>query len=129
MTDPITRLSRADTDTDTDIQGPGYRVWFDAASHTLHFEGVLRLSTSEYKPIEDLLGRVLSEARSSLRLRVTELNFLNSSGINVLYKFAIAARKKGDTELHVHAASSIAWQGKSLPNLKKFLPSIVITLD
>lgn len=125
MTDPITRLSAPETD----IKGPGYRVWFDAPSHTLHFEGVLRLSTSEYKPIEDLLQQVLASSRAALRLRMTELNFLNSSGINVLYKFAIAARKKGDTELHVHAASSIPWQGKSLPNLKKFLPAIVITLD
>lgn len=115
--------------TEDDIKGPGYRVWFDPSSRTIHFEGVLRLSTSEYRPIEELLDRVLGAARSSLHLRMTELNFLNSSGINVLYKFAIAARKKGDIELGVHASSGIPWQGKSLPNLKKFLPSIVITLD
>lgn len=114
---------------DVDIKGPGYRVWFDPSSRTIHFEGVLRLSTSEYRPIEDLLERVLSSAQASLHLRMTELNFLNSSGINMLYKFAIAARKKGDIELGVHASSGIPWQGKSLPNLKKFLPSIVITLD
>jgi hypothetical protein len=46
-----------------------------------------------------------------------------------LYKFAIAVRKKANIELHVHATTTIPWQGKSLPNLKKFLPTIVITLD
>ena len=51
MTDTTTRPSGSDTD----IKGPGYRVWFDAPARTVHFEGVLRLSTSEYKPIEDLL--------------------------------------------------------------------------
>lgn len=123
MHDPTSRTS------ETDIKGPGFRVWFDLPSQTIHFEGVLRLSTSEYRPIEDLLDRVLTSARSALHVRMTELNFLNSSGINMLYKFAIAARKKGDIPLNVHAASSIPWQGKSLPNLKKFLPTIVITLD
>lgn len=124
MTDTTTRPSGSDTD----IKGPGYRVWFDATARTVHFEGVLRLSTSEYKPIEDLLDRVLL-ANPALALRMTELQFLNSSGINMLYKFAIAARKKGETEIKVHGSSTIPWQGKSLPNLKKFLPTIVIALD
>lgn len=114
---------------ETDIKGPGFRVWFDLPSRTIHFEGVLRLSTSEYRPIEDLLDRVLGSTQSAIHVRMTELNFLNSSGINMLYKFAIAARKKGDTSINVHASSSIPWQGKSLPNLKKFLPTIAITLD
>lgn len=114
---------------DTEIKGQGYRVWYDPSSKTVHFEGVLRLSTSEYKPIEELLDHVLAEGPPMLRLRMTELQFLNSSGINLLYKFAIAVRKKATTELHVHASSAIPWQGKSLPNLKKFLPTIVITLD
>ncbi len=47
----------------------------------------------------------------------------------MLYKFAIAARKKGETEIKVHGSSTIPWQGKSLPNLKKFPPTIVIALD
>lgn len=125
MTDAITRSSGSETD----IKGPGYRVWFDAPSRTIHFEGVLRLNTGEYKPIEELLDRVLHAPGPALQLRMTGLNFLNSSGINVLYKFAIAARKKGDVDLRVHAAASIPWQGKSLPNLKKFLPTIAIALD
>lgn len=114
---------------DTEIKGQGYRVWYDRSSRTVHFEGVLRLSTSEYKPIDDLLEAVLASNPPSVRLRMTDLQFLNSSGINMLYKFAIAVRKKQTTELHVNASSTIPWQGKSLPNLKKFLPSIVITID
>ena len=106
MTDTTTRPSGSDTD----IKGPGYRVWFDAPARTVHFEGVLRLSTSEYKPIEDLLDRVLL-AHPSLGLRMTELQFLNSSGINMLYKFAIAARKKGETETTpAQAGKSPEWE-------------------
>lgn len=114
---------------DTEIKGPGYRIWCDASSRTVHFEGVLRLGTSEFKPIEELLDRVLADSPPALHLRMTELQFLNSSGINMLYKFAISVRKKSGTDLHVHASASIPWQGKSLPNLKKFLPTITLTLD
>lgn len=112
---------------EAEIKGPGYRVWYEDAARTVHFEGSLRLGTSEYEPIYNLLAGVLAADPPALHLRMTELTFLNSSGINTLYKFAIAARKQGKTELHVHASSAVPWQSKSLPNLSKFLPSIVIT--
>lgn len=115
--------------TDTEIKGPGYRIWLDGASRTVHFEGTLRLSTGEYRPIEELLDSVLAGDSTALRLRMTELIFCNSSGINMLYKFAIAARKKGNAQVFVDASSAVPWQTKSLPNLKKFLPTITITLD
>lgn len=114
---------------DSEIKGQGYRVWFEPASRTVHFEGILRLSTGEYQPIEELLHNCLASDPPAMHLKMTELGFLNSSGINMLYKFAIAARKRGSIELQVHATNSIPWQGKSLPNLKKFMPSITITLD
>lgn len=111
-----------------DIKGPGYRVYFDEASSTVHFEGSLRLGTSEYEPISNLLTVVADRKLAALHLRMTELVFLNSSGINALYKFAIALRKLGSIAVHVAASSTIAWQAKSLPNLRKFLPTITITM-
>lgn len=110
-----------------DIKGPGYRVRYDAATSTVHFEGSLRLGTAEYEPIANLLNSVVGQKPAAIQLRMTDLVFLNSSGINTLYKFAIALRKLGTIEVHVYSAASIAWQSKSLPNLRKFLPSIQIT--
>jgi hypothetical protein len=110
-----------------DIKGPGYRVRYDATTGTIHFEGSLRLGTAEYEPIANLLNAVVEQKPSVIQLRMTDLVFLNSSGINTLYKFAIALRKLGTIEVHVFSAASIAWQSKSLPNLRKFLPSIQIT--
>lgn len=110
-----------------DIKGPGYRVHFDEATSTVHFEGSLRLGTAEYEPISNLLNVVAERRPATLHLRMTDLVFLNSSGINALYKFAIALRKQGNIAVHVASSSAIAWQSKSLPNLKKFLPAISIT--
>ncbi len=104
-----------------EIKGENYRVWYDPSEVKVHFEGILRLSgAQEYQPIEDLLHKVLATDPKTVTLDVRALSFLNSSGINVLYKFAIAARKKGDLQLVVHGSKAVPWQGKSLPNLKKF---------
>lgn len=112
----------------TEIKGPSYRVWLDTATGTVHFEGSLRLGTAEYEPIADLLNSIVDRKPAAIRLRMTDLVFLNSSGINTLYKFAIALRKLPGVAVHVEASSAIAWQSKSLPNLRKFLPSIQITM-
>ena len=114
---------------ETDIKGPGYRVWYDAQTLTVHLEGSLRLGTAEYEPIAALLDAVIQPRPSAINLRMTDLVFLNSSGINTIYKFIIAVRKLGDIAVHVQAASAVAWQSKSLPNLRKFLPDIAITMD
>ncbi len=109
-----------------EIKDAGYRVWYDAAQQTVWFEGTLRLSTGEFAPISGLLTTVIEAAPAALTLDMRGLRFLNSSGINMLYKFAISLRKRGDIQLVVRAAKDIGWQTKSLPNLKRFLPRVEI---
>ena len=114
---------------DATVKGPGYSVSYAADTATVHFEGSLRLGTAEYEPIAALLNGVLAERPRAITLRMTELVFLNSSGINTLYKFIIAVRKLGDIAVHVDASATITWQSKSLQNLRKFLPSITLTMN
>lgn len=112
-----------------EIKGGNYRVWFDEPEFTVFFEGILRLSgAQEYQPIEELLEKVLAKDPKTVTLDLRALNFLNSSGINVLYKFAIATRKKGELQLAVRGSKNVPWQGKSLPNLKKFNSNFELTL-
>lgn len=104
-----------------EINGENYKVSYDVIGGKVAFEGVFRLGgAQEYQPIESLLERSLADGPAALTLDFRKLEFLNSSGINVLYKFAIAARKKLSTRLVAVGSNSVPWQGKSLPNLRKF---------
>ena len=111
-----------------EVRDSNYRVWYDEKSHTVFFEGTLRLTTAEYEPISRLLTEALETQPPTLTLHMLELTFLNSSGINMLYKFAISLRKSGIEQISVTGSASIPWQSKSLSNLKKFLPVIEIEM-
>lgn len=111
-----------------EINSGNYRVWVDPATVTVYFEGILRLAgPQEYQPIEDLLDKVLLSEPKAITLDVHALNFINSSGINVLYKFAIATRKQGELPLIVHGSKSIPWQ-RSLAKLKNYNANTTLVL-
>lgn len=113
-----------------EVKGVNYRVYYDPAPVVVHFEGILRLGgPQEYQPIADLLDKVLLTEPKVITLDLRALSFLNSSGIDVLYKFAIAMREKGELKLVVRCSKNIAWQGKSLPNLKKYNPNFEMILS
>jgi len=117
-------------DTQLQIEGSGYKVWYQADGQTVVCQGSLRLnSMQEYNPISQLLTQVLEYHPGILTLDLQELTFLNSSGINVLCKFVIAVRQQKDVSLVVQASNKIPWQGKSLLNLQKLLPSLQLVLN
>lgn len=112
-----------------EVRGDGYTVTYDVMASTMRFSGTLRLGgPEEYKPIESLLGEALAGAPAKLTIDVCELEFLNSSGINVLYKFAVHTRKLSNLRVTAIGSSRIPWQGKSLPNLAKLNPQLELSL-
>lgn len=107
------------------IEGKTYRVHYDIATTTVKFQGSLRLSgTEEYAPIEDLLNEIAAQEPPSIVLNLRELQFLNSSGISMLSKFAINIRKKKNIQMSVVGSQEIPWQEKSLKNLQRLMPSL-----
>ncbi len=111
------------------IKGETYQVDYEAASATIRLQGSLRLSSmSEYEPLANLLSEVAASEPPTITLDLRQLEFLNSSGISVLSKFAIAMRKRQTSQIVVKGAVSIPWQGKSLKNLQRLMPGLTLEL-
>jgi hypothetical protein len=110
------------------IQDENYQVRFDAAAHVVEFRGTLRLNgMAEYAPIFELLNQASANPAQPLTLDVRKLEFLNSSGIAMFSKFVIGVRN-GEVKLNVIASSAIPWQGKSLTNLKRLMPGLILDI-
>lgn len=108
-----------------EIKTEDYSVLYDSQTNTVSCQGSLRLSgTQEYAPIVQLLNNVADSEPPTMTLNLRQLEFLNSSGINVLSKFVIRVRQKGNIQMVVQGSKNIPWQGKSLKNLQRLMPSL-----
>jgi len=113
----------------TVLDGDGYKVELDEANDCIRMGGSLRLGgLSEYAPISRMLEEAL-DGRDTLTVDLTGLEFLNSSGIATLSKFVIVVRNRQNCALRIRGSNAIAWQGKSLNNLKRLMPALELTFD
>lgn len=108
-----------------EVKGDDYKVWYDPSKYIVYCQGSLRLAgTEEYAPIVQLLEQVIEQTPQNIILNLGELEFLNSSGINVLSKFVIKVRQKEKINITVQGSENIPWQGKSLKNLQRLMPAL-----
>jgi hypothetical protein len=112
-----------------EIKAENYAVLYHPETSTIAFSGALRLAgMEEYAPISQLLSDVLDDQPAQFTIDLQGLEFLNSSGINMLSKFVIKTRQQAVTHLTVLGSQSIPWQGKSLKNLQRLLPCLELQL-
>ena len=108
------------------VTGENYQAEYDEEAHTIFLRGNFRLNgLDEYRPVMDALLEALAGS-NPLTVDVMRLDFLNSSGIAILSKFVIEARKNDATLLIFNANEDITWQSKSLKNLQRLMPSLAL---
>ncbi|HBB34942.1 MAG TPA: hypothetical protein DDZ80_20130 [Cyanobacteria bacterium UBA8803] len=113
-----------------EIQTDDYRVWYEPATATVYFKGLLRESViADYKPIEQLLEQVMAQELPTITINIQPLEFLNSSGLSVLSRFVIGLRKQKTTQLIVKGSKIMVWQGKLLDNWQRLMPGLTFNLD
>lgn len=113
-----------------EIKTDNYTVRYDEASATVTCEGSFRLGgVDEYAPITGVLTTAAGKGPSTLTLDLRGLRFLNSSGINALSKFVIGVRQKGSIALVVRGSKAVPWQGKSLINFQRLMPTLKLELE
>ena len=112
------------------IKTQDYEVVFEPDNRLIYLKGSFWLSgQDEYAPIVQLLNQAINQEQTELTLNVQQVDFLNSSGINVISKFVIGVRQKGTIELTILGSKKIPWQTKSLVNFKRLLPSLKLDLE
>ena len=112
------------------IETEDYKIAYDTDTATVTCQGSLRLNgMAEYEPIVRLLVEVAELEPPTITLNLCALEFLNSSGINVLSKFVIKVRQKKNIQMVVCGSKTIPWQGKSLKNLQRLMPSLTLNLE
>lgn len=113
-----------------EIKTEDYNIYYDDETKTISFHGSLRLSgMDEYAPIVQILNDLAEQQPPVITLNLRELEFLNSSGISMLSKFVIKVRQKKEITMVVQGSKGIPWQGKSLKNLQRLMPSLTLELE
>lgn len=112
-----------------DIQADDYSIQYDADTATVYFRGFLRLDGIEkYQPVMDVLLNAVNQS-TQFTIDLRELEFLNSSGISMLSMFVVKVRDRGNISLTLIGSEKILWQTKSLKNLQRLMPSLVLKFD
>lgn len=110
-----------------EVKTDDYRVWFEPIDSTVFFQGFLRLDgMASYQPIMDLLVAAMAAA-PVFTVDLRELAFLNSSGISMLSMFVVKVRQREEAQLTLKGSNTILWQTKSLKNLQRLMPNLVLT--
>lgn len=115
-----------------EILSDNYSLKYEEIDQTVTFSGSFRLNGSvEYEPISTLLNEVMLQTPPPpvFKLDVRQLQFLNSSGINMLSKFIISVRRQSSTSIVLAASKTIPWQAKSLQNLQKLMPALRLVYE
>lgn len=92
------------------------------------FQGAMRMEGAEEALVIELLQHVVDKTKGEdcVEIDLHKLDFINSQGISVLYKFAINLRNK-NVNVNIFAVKQSTWQQVTLNNILKLSPDSTIT--
>jgi len=109
------------------IEDDNFKIWYESEQHIIYFEGILRLwDPSEYSEIRKFMHDIHDLGMEVITLDISNLEFLNSSGISMFCKFVFDIKKINKTSILFVGREQILWQQKSLNNIKKLWEKIDI---
>ncbi|MEO5326476.1 hypothetical protein PV773_24500 [Mesorhizobium sp. CC13] len=105
----------------------GYQFW--TSGNEIYFTGVMRPENfASDQPIMALLRDILNSRPPAVTLNIRGLNFVNSQGKNLLARLVIEVRKHPEVRLHIKGDARVPWQPKSLSNLQKLHPGLMLAM-
>ena len=111
-----------------EIVGHRFAVNYDTATGTVNCTGRFRLLKAEYEPISDLLRFVVHRGHDSVTLDLTEMEYLNSSGIKTFYDFVIDLRNRNESKLRIQGNQTHKWQVSVLDNCQRLMPDLEVRM-
>ncbi len=113
-----------------EIREEKYQVFHDPNQALVTLQGALMLNGAPaYEPILNLLREAAEQAETGngeLTVDIGGLNFLNSSGINMMTRFVmyISDIKDLRLKLTLRAQKQVAWQERLTINLQRLMPEL-----
>jgi len=113
-----------------EIKEEEYSVTYDPDAAAVAFRGTLRLyDYASYEPAEAFLHRALIEAKTAITLDVSELEFINSSGLDMLFRFAHRVYEHREVQLIVRRSKRAGqWQDKLLATMQMMAPNLQVEM-
>lgn len=111
-----------------EIKEKDFQVVYDPVAQKIVWSGIMRLREEEYRPVSELLTKVVDSKAADLTIDLRELSFLNSSGINVLSRFLLQLRNQTSNKITIQANQAHSWQRKSLNNMQRLMHNMKMDL-
>jgi hypothetical protein len=111
-----------------EINGEKYHVTYDSNNAVVLLQGAFLLNGAPaYEPILKLLQlAAVEQTGRELKLDISGLLFLNSSGINMMTRFVMYISEINPIPLTlcVQGQKQIAWQERLVLNLQRLMPEV-----
>jgi hypothetical protein len=112
-----------------EAKGEKYSVIYDPSTATVAFQGTLRVQGYlSYQSIDKLLNEVAAQRPPTITLDIHGLAFTNSSGIDVIYRFAYKVYQARSQLIVRRLARGAPWQERLVRTVEMMAPNLQLEL-